>query len=111
MGEELWSLQKDARADSTWRSKRGEAQFQNYDTLIQDLAEITELLTAEAAGISLEREVLDHTITPRGDAVLEFANPSMEWKPVLRFRVSSHMLAETSPIFARHVLPPQRGAR
>lgn len=24
----------------------------------------------------------------------------MDWKPVLRFRVSSHMLAETSPIFA-----------
>ncbi len=27
-----------------------------------------------------------------------------EWKPVLRFRVSSHMLAETSPIFARMFL-------
>lgn len=40
------------------------------------------------------------TIAPRGDTVLEFANMAMDWKPVLRFRVSSHMLAETSPIFA-----------
>lgn len=29
----------------------------------------------------------------------------MPWEPVLRFRVSSHMLAETSPIFARMFSP------
>ena len=70
-----------------------EKQFQNYDTLVQDLAEITELLAAEESGISLERDVLNHTITPRGDIVLEFCNPEMGWKPVLRYRVSSHMLS------------------
>lgn len=33
--------------------------------------------------------------------MLEFANAAMDWKPVLRFRVSSHMLSETSSIFAK----------
>lgn len=49
------------------------------------------------------------TIAPRGDTILEFTNhhdtPSHENDEddglVLRFRVSSHMLAETSPFFAR----------
>ena len=86
---------------TTW-----EAQFQNYDLLVQDTADVTELLTAEGSGASLERDAQDYTITPRGDAILEFTNPSMGWKPMLRFRVSSHMLAETSPIFARMFARP-----
>lgn len=43
-------------------------------------------------------------MSPKGDAILEFANLGTETShldPVLRFRISSHMLAETSPIFAR----------
>lgn len=47
---------------------------------------------------------MDPLIATHGDAVLEFANlvahPAAN-EPVLRFRVSSHLLAETSPIFAR----------
>jgi hypothetical protein len=33
--------------------------------------------------------------------MLEFPNTAMPWKPILRVRVSSHMLAAVSPIFAR----------
>ncbi|KAH8885629.1 hypothetical protein GQ53DRAFT_845306, partial [Thozetella sp. PMI_491] len=80
---------------------RWEAQFQNYDRLIQDLAEINELLTAEESGLPIRLETEDITITPRGDTILEFANQGVDWQPTLRFRVSSVMLAETSPIFAQ----------
>lgn len=46
----------------------------------------------------------EYLIAPKGDTILEFANLNPEAngdEPVLRFRVSSHLLAETSPIFAR----------
>lgn len=45
----------------------------------------------------------DYIIAPRGDAILEFANTGAHdaETPVLRFRVSSHMLSETSPVFSR----------
>ena len=78
-----------------------ENRFQNYEKMRQDLGEITNLLQVGESGISLDRIIREYAIAPRGDAVLEFANTAMEWKPVYRFRVSSHMLAETSPIFAR----------
>ncbi|KAB5547187.1 hypothetical protein GE09DRAFT_1288856 [Coniochaeta sp. 2T2.1] len=77
-----------------------EAQFQNYEQIIHELAEITCLLQGLDSGITPNRVITDITIAPRGDTILEFANTAMDWKPVLRFRVSSHMLAETSPIFA-----------
>lgn len=42
------------------------------------------------------------TIAPRGDAILEFANEDVQDADgVLRFRVSSYMLSEISPYFAR----------
>ena len=67
---------------------------------------ITHLLQSTESGISADRKVEEYDISTRGDAVLEFANMTPDRKPstnepVLRFRVSSHMLAETSPIFAR----------
>jgi len=61
------------------------------------------------SGISPHRTIQECVITPRGDTMLEFANTAMHWKPVLRFVVSSHMLAETSPIFARMFAPRQPG--
>lgn len=61
---------------------------------------MTCLLQGLDSGITPNRVVNEVTIALRGDTVLEFANAAMDWKPVLRFRVSSHMLAETSPIFA-----------
>ena len=56
------------------------------------------------SGISPDRTIDEYAITPRGDTILEFSNISDDSSgsdPVLRFRVSSYMLAETSPIFAR----------
>lgn len=57
------------------------------------------MLQAGESGISPDRNLEEFLIAPHGDAVLEFANTPDD--PVLRFRVSSHMLSETSPIFAR----------
>ncbi|KAJ9155575.1 hypothetical protein NKR23_g1861 [Pleurostoma richardsiae] len=88
-----------ASAPEFWT--RYEARFRAHDRLRDDVAELAGLLMAEKSGAAADRVVEEHTIAPRGDAVLEFANAGMEWKPVLRFRVSSHMLAHTSPIFAR----------
>lgn len=69
----------------------------------QELSDIQSLLQSGESGISPEREVHEFTISINGDAILEFANLHQDTtgsEPVLRFRVSSHMLAETSPIFA-----------
>jgi hypothetical protein len=67
---------------------------------VGELGKITVLLQSLDVRISSNRVLKEIIIAPRGDAVLEFANTAMEWDPVLRFRVSSHMIAETSPIFA-----------
>lgn len=58
-------------------------------------------------GGAADRPVREYVVAPRGDAILEFANTGAPQDachlspPVLRFRVSSYMLAETSPYFAR----------
>ncbi|POR34990.1 Uncharacterized protein TPAR_04815 [Tolypocladium paradoxum] len=83
---------------------RYEIRFRNYEKVKQELSEIRHLLQAGESGISPSRPVEEFAISPRGDAILEFANLAAESsgiEPVLRFRVSSYMLAETSPIFAR----------
>lgn len=69
----------------------------------QELVEIRGLVQAGESGISPERKIEEFLVSSHGDAILEFANVHNEatsTDPVLRFRVSSHMLAETSPIFA-----------
>lgn len=56
------------------------------------------------SGISPDRHIQEIVISAHGDAILEFANVHPDAtgeEPVLRFRVSSHLLSETSPIFAR----------
>ena len=61
-------------------------------------------MQAGESGISPDRKIEEIVIAPHGDAILEFANNHPEStgsEPVLQFRVTSHMLAETSPIFAR----------
>ncbi|GAO18670.1 uncharacterized protein UV8b_01837 [Ustilaginoidea virens] len=83
---------------------RYEIRFRNYERVRKEVGEIRQLLQLGESGISPLREVQEFAIAPRGDAVLEFANLGSETShvdPVLRFRVSSYMLAETSPIFAR----------
>ncbi|KAM5353271.1 hypothetical protein ACJZ2D_016829 [Fusarium nematophilum] len=81
-----------------------EIRFYNYDKIKQELMDIRQLLQTGESGISPDRTIKEYAISPRGDAVLEFANNAPECShsdPALRFRVSSYMLAETSPIFAR----------
>lgn len=83
---------------------RYEIRFRNYEKAKQELNDIRQTLQAGESGISPFRSVIEFAVSPRGDAVLEFANLSPGCSPndpVLRFRVSSYMLAETSPIFAR----------
>lgn len=78
--------------------------FYNYDRIKQELLDIRQLLQTGESGISPDRTIKEFVISPRGDAILEFANNPPEGNPgdpALRFRVSSYMLAETSPIFAR----------
>ncbi|KAK7914509.1 hypothetical protein PG985_012212 [Apiospora marii] len=98
---------KQAKSPSS-RSTRGddglptfETRFCTYESVRQDLAYVHSLLQLGESGISLGRATQDITISERGDAVLEFANNESDSHPVLRFRVLSHMLSETSPLFAR----------
>ncbi|KAK1237123.1 hypothetical protein MKX07_006002 [Trichoderma sp. CBMAI-0711] len=83
---------------------RYEIRFRNYERVKQELREVRKLLQAGESGISPGRVIQEFPIAPRGDAVLEFANlgpDSTGNEPALRFRVSSALLAETSPVFAR----------
>ncbi|KAJ3473448.1 hypothetical protein NLG97_g10302 [Lecanicillium saksenae] len=83
---------------------RYEIRFRNYEKAKQELNDVRQIVQAAESGISPSREVRELPISERGDAVLEFANTHAGCSPedpVLRFRVSSYMLAETSPIFAR----------
>lgn len=75
--------------------------FRNYERVKADLLEIRALLQAGESGISPDRRIREITIDSRGDAILEFSNFAGDGQPVFRFRVSSHMLAATSPIFSR----------
>lgn len=79
---------------------RYEIRFRNYEKVKQELSEIRHILQSGESGISPSRPVEEFAIAPRGDAILEFANLTAD-SAALRFRVSSYMLAETSPIFAR----------
>ncbi|RYP40608.1 hypothetical protein DL767_001608 [Monosporascus sp. MG133] len=78
-----------------------EVRFSNYDLVLSDLNETRCLLQATESGVSPQGAIQECVISQRGDAMLEFANMDVENVPAYRFRVSSHMLAETSPVFAR----------
>ncbi|KAK7409361.1 hypothetical protein QQX98_008486 [Neonectria punicea] len=83
---------------------RYEIRFRNYEKVKQELIQIRQLLQTGESGISPDRTIEEYAISPHGDAILEFANNSSDSSPkdpAVRFRVSSYMLAETSPIFGR----------
>ncbi|KAM3528658.1 hypothetical protein MY4038_005778 [Beauveria bassiana] len=83
---------------------RYEIRFRNYEKAKEELIAVRQIVQAVESGISPSREIREVTISEQGDAILEFANTSAGCStddPVLRFRVSSRMLTETSPIFAR----------
>ncbi|KAI3398092.1 hypothetical protein diail_9845 [Diaporthe ilicicola] len=78
-----------------------ERRFQHYDTVREAIAQIDRLvqMAGPGAGERPRKVTRDYVIAPRGNAILEFANSGGYDDPLIRFRVSSHMLAETSPIF------------
>ncbi|KEY68588.1 hypothetical protein S7711_05772 [Stachybotrys chartarum IBT 7711] len=83
---------------------RYEIRFRNYERVKQELIDIRHLLQCAESGISPARQIEEFAISSSGDAILEFANLTPNYastEPALRFRVSSRLLAETSPIFAR----------
>lgn len=83
---------------------RYEMRFYDYEKIRQELNEIRQLVQTGESGISPDRTIKEFAISQRGDAILEFANTApgcSHSDPAFRFRVSSYMLAETSPIFAR----------
>lgn len=98
-----------AAAPAYW--PKYERRFQNYDTLKRALQDVDQMLQRGSGWCDPDvvensaRFVREYTIAPRGDTILEFANTNSSGHdsniPVLRFRVSSHMLAETSSLFAR----------
>lgn len=49
----------------------------------------------------------EYSIAEKGNTILEFANGQANDLPSLRFRVSSHILAEVSPLFAQIFSGPQ----
>ena len=78
-----------------------EIRFGNYDLVQADLNETRHLLYAAESGIAPSTVIQDLVISEHGNAITEFANTAVDGSPVLRFRVSSHMLAEVSPVFAQ----------
>ncbi|KJZ75838.1 hypothetical protein HIM_04662 [Hirsutella minnesotensis 3608] len=83
---------------------RYEIRFRNFEKVKLELVEIRHLLQSAESGIPPSWPVEELAIAPDGDAILEFANVASEGAacdPVLRFRVSSYILAKTSPIFSR----------
>ncbi|KAI0412858.1 hypothetical protein F5X98DRAFT_391453 [Xylaria grammica] len=75
-----------------------DVRFRNYDEIKKDLARVRTLLGTSS--IPQNRLIIERRISPTGDAMLEFANAESEENPVIRFRVASHCLRETSsPIF------------
>ncbi|KAI1352652.1 hypothetical protein F5Y01DRAFT_279112 [Xylaria sp. FL0043] len=75
-----------------------DVRFRNYDEIKKDLVKLQSLLGT--SGIPQSRTIIERCISPTGDVMLEFANTESEELPVLRFRVASHCLRETSsPIF------------
>ncbi|KAM7220630.1 hypothetical protein V8F06_004034, partial [Rhypophila decipiens] len=81
-----------------------ETRFNQYNKLKRDAAELKSLTSAKKPSTAKLRRVVLETIAPYGDAILEFSNTCTsddDEAPILRFRVSTHMLTECSPIFAR----------
>jgi hypothetical protein len=84
----------------------------NFDRLKLDLLAISKIFdTPEPTfdGDAASQNIREYVIARQGDTILEFENKSLESCKVLRFRVSSHLLAESSPFFAQMLLPQPPG--
>lgn len=81
----------------------------NFDRLKLDLQETDNLFDGADSGEAPSMATRDYIIAKNGDTILEFANAASERHPILRFRVSSHLLAEASPYFSQALSPNQQG--
>ncbi|KAL3418838.1 hypothetical protein PVAG01_09059 [Phlyctema vagabunda] len=86
--------------------------FKNYDRLQTELEATEKLFVVADLGISPNMAIREYVIAKNGDTILEFANAASEIHPILRFRVSSHLLAEASPLFSQMLSnsPPTNNA-
>jgi hypothetical protein len=81
----------------------------DFEKLKLDLQAIERLINPTGGNVEAPNmAVRECVIAKNGDTILEFANAASESHPILRFRVSSHLLAEHSPLFAQF-LSPQPG--
>ncbi|KAG9230156.1 hypothetical protein BJ875DRAFT_385770, partial [Amylocarpus encephaloides] len=84
----------------------------NFERLKLDLKAISQVIDTPEPSFDnhvADPNIQEHVIAKNGDAILEFGNKGREGYPMLRFRVSSHLLAESSPLFAQMLLPQQPG--
>jgi hypothetical protein len=84
----------------------------NYDRLKLDLLAISKIYDTPEPTFDdgmVNPNIREYIIARQGDTILEFKNKGMEGGTVLRFRVSSHLLAESSPLFAQMILPQPVG--
>jgi hypothetical protein len=82
----------------------------DFEKLKLDLQAIERLFNqAEGGEEGPNMTIRECVIAKNGDTILEFANAASEIHPILRFRVSSHLLAEHSPLFAQFLSPQSPG--
>ncbi|CZR63748.1 uncharacterized protein PAC_13645 [Phialocephala subalpina] len=78
----------------------------NFDRLRLDLKSVEKLFGEAQEGEAPNMSIREYVIEKTGDSILEFANASSsELAPILRFRVSSHLLAAASPLFSQFLSP------
>lgn len=81
----------------------------DFEKLKADLQAVEQLMNpAVTSDEAPNMAVRECVIAKNGDTILEFANAATENQPILRFRVSSHLLAEHSPLFAQFLSPQPR---
>ena len=78
----------------------------NFDKLKLDLQAMDTLFDVADSGEAPNMATREYIIARDGDTVLEFANAASGIHPVLRFRVSSHLLSEASTLFY-HIFSPR----
>ncbi|PVH86281.1 hypothetical protein DL98DRAFT_650324 [Cadophora sp. DSE1049] len=81
----------------------------NFDRLKLDLKAIEKLFGEAEDGQAPNMAIREYVIAKDGDTILEFANAASEIHPILRFRVSSHLLAAASPLFSQFLSSQKPG--
>lgn len=82
----------------------------NFDNLKKDIQTIENIFSESEPVVPRKATTSrEYVIAKHGDTVLEFPNIASENLPIMRFRVSSHLLAAVSPLFSQF-LSPQPGS-